>query len=89
MSATAIPRLVLPAVLAMGGIVSGPEDAAAEKASKYAFDGTISREVLENYLARSLKMLSWENEYNKNRRTSRTTCAWSSMSGPNTLDLWA
>jgi hypothetical protein len=66
-------RVVLPAVLALGGIVSGLEGAAAEKSegaaaekpagaaagkhSKYTFDGAISREVLENYLARNLNML--------------------------------
>ncbi|HUT35196.1 MAG TPA: hypothetical protein VNE39_17025 [Planctomycetota bacterium] len=37
----------------MGGL----ESAAAEKPSRYHFDGTISREVLESYLARSLNML--------------------------------
>ena len=34
----------------------------AETGGKYAFDGKISREVLENYLARSLNMLNLDVE---------------------------
>jgi hypothetical protein len=50
-------RATLPAVLVLGAIVNGFEGAAAEKPSKYFFDGAISREVLENYLARNLNMV--------------------------------
>ena len=74
-----LPRdLLLCALLFVAALVAGPARADVAPARDYRFDGTISREVLDNYLSRAMSMeglLSGRGDFDDNLRMLQSTGA--------------